>query len=210
MATDFAQRLATLRKERGLSQKEVAISLGVSQALLSHYEKGVRECGLDFVVRCADYFGVTTDYLLGKHPTRFGLQPDGDDPNADEDKRLTMQSVLMCGNYIAEKFSVFDENFGDKLMWAYAVNLYRLFIGGLNSGRLSPCLHEHGFRADDKLFQELVKCVHNSLFLSSTARTATGSGRSADLPPFMIKMFKSVEEYITKTGMSCFAENAEK
>lgn len=210
MATAFAQRLATLRKERNLSQKEVAISLGVSQALLSHYEKGVRECGLDFVVRCADYFGVTTDYLLGKHPTRFGLQPDCDDTNAAEEERLTMQSVLMCGNYIAEKFSIFDENFGDKLLWAYAINMYRLFVGGMNSGRLSPCLLEHGFRADDKLFQELVKCVHNSLFLSGSPRTSAGNNASADLPPFMIKMFKSVEEYISKTGVSYFGDSSDK
>ncbi|MBQ5823841.1 MAG: helix-turn-helix transcriptional regulator, partial [Clostridia bacterium] len=58
MATAFSTRITSLRKERGLSQKEVAMSLGVSQALLSHYEKGVRECGLDFVLKCADYFGV--------------------------------------------------------------------------------------------------------------------------------------------------------
>jgi transcriptional regulator with XRE-family HTH domain len=72
MATAFSNRITALRKERGLSQKEVAMSLGVSQALLSHYEKGVRECGLEFVVRCAEYFGVTTDYLLGKDDSKYG------------------------------------------------------------------------------------------------------------------------------------------
>ena len=65
MATNITARLSSLRKEKGLSQKEAAAGLGVSQALLSHYENGIRECGLDFLCRAADYYNVTTDYLLG-------------------------------------------------------------------------------------------------------------------------------------------------
>ena len=49
MATNITARLSSLRKEKGLSQKEAAAGLGVSQALLSHYENGIRECGLDFL-----------------------------------------------------------------------------------------------------------------------------------------------------------------
>lgn len=66
MKCDFPNILSKLRRERGISQKQAALDLGVSQALLSHYEKGIRECGLDFLIGAADYFGVTTDYLLGK------------------------------------------------------------------------------------------------------------------------------------------------
>ena len=65
---DFPRILTLLRKERGFSQKKAAADLGISQALLSHYEKGVRECGLDFLVRAAAYYGVSCDYLLGAHP----------------------------------------------------------------------------------------------------------------------------------------------
>ena len=61
-----------LRKEQNVSQKKVAADLGISQALLSHYEKGVRECGLDFVVKAAQYYHVSTDYLLGLTPQRNG------------------------------------------------------------------------------------------------------------------------------------------
>ena len=53
---DFPRILTLLRKERGISQKQAAQDLGISQALLSHYEKGIRECGLDFIVRSADYY----------------------------------------------------------------------------------------------------------------------------------------------------------
>jgi len=54
-----------MRKERGLSQKQAAAELGISQALMSHYENGIRECGLDFLIRTARYFGVSCDFLLG-------------------------------------------------------------------------------------------------------------------------------------------------
>lgn len=66
MNADFPRIITLIRKEKKLSQKQAAADLGVSQALLSHYEKGIRECGLDFLVRAADYYGVSCDYLLGR------------------------------------------------------------------------------------------------------------------------------------------------
>lgn len=72
MNADFPRLLTLLRKEMGLSQKAAAQQLGISQALLSHYEKGIRECGLNFVVRAATFYGVSCDYLLGRSPDRSG------------------------------------------------------------------------------------------------------------------------------------------
>jgi transcriptional regulator with XRE-family HTH domain len=72
MNTTFPRVLTLLRKERGLSQKQAAVELKISQALLSHYEKGIRECGLDFVVRAADFYGVSCDYLLGRTVDKSG------------------------------------------------------------------------------------------------------------------------------------------
>ena len=69
---EFNRIIKLLRKERGITQKQAAEDLGVSQALLSHYEKGIRECGLDFVVRVADYYNVSCDYLLGRSADRSG------------------------------------------------------------------------------------------------------------------------------------------
>ena len=77
--TSFSRILTLLRKERGITQKEAAASLGISQALLSHYEKGIRECGLDFVVKAAEFYGVSCDYLLGRSPDRSGLTLSVDD-----------------------------------------------------------------------------------------------------------------------------------
>jgi len=72
MNSNFPRIITLLRKERGLSQKKAAETLEVSQALLSHYEKGIRECGLDFVVKAADFYDVSCDYLLGRTPHRNG------------------------------------------------------------------------------------------------------------------------------------------
>ena len=85
MNSHFPRIITLLRKERGLSQKKAAEALQISQALLSHYEKGIRECGLDFVVRAADFYGVSCDYLLGRTPDRSGAiltMEDIPDPDA--------------------------------------------------------------------------------------------------------------------------------
>lgn len=84
MASEFSRILTLLRKEKGVSQKAAAESLGVSQALLSHYEKGIRECGLDFLVRVATYYDVSCDYMLGRTPDRTGATLSVEDlPEAD-------------------------------------------------------------------------------------------------------------------------------
>ena len=65
MAQTFSETMSALRKARGLSQRRAAADLNISQALLSHYENGAREPGLDFVRRACAYYGVSADYLLG-------------------------------------------------------------------------------------------------------------------------------------------------
>ena len=65
MTRSFSQTMSALRRSRGLSQRSAAADLNISQALLSHYENGVREPGLDFVCRACRYYGVSADYLLG-------------------------------------------------------------------------------------------------------------------------------------------------
>ena len=101
MSTDFARIMTLLRKERKLSQKKAAEDLGVSQGLLSHYEKGKRECGLDFLVRAADYYNVSCDYLLGRSPEPEGKTISVDDiPEDDPNHRdkVTPGSVMIAFN----------------------------------------------------------------------------------------------------------------
>jgi len=72
MNADFSRSLALLRQERGVSQRQAAAALGISQALLSHYENGVREPGLNFVVKACDFYNVSADFLLGRTMSRDG------------------------------------------------------------------------------------------------------------------------------------------
>ena len=64
MNRTFPETLSVLRRERNISQRTAAAALNISQALLSHYENGAREPGLDFIRRACDYYGVSADYLL--------------------------------------------------------------------------------------------------------------------------------------------------
>lgn len=98
MNAHFPRILTLLRKEKGISQKQAAAELTISQALLSHYEKGIRECGLDFLVRCADFYGVSCDYLLGRSPDRQGSTlrvEDIPEPDTqDKDSNRSVGTVL--------------------------------------------------------------------------------------------------------------------
>ena len=96
---EFSRILTLLRKEKGVSQKTAAASLEVSQALLSHYEKGIRECGLDFLVRAANYYGVSCDYILGRSPDRTGATLSVDQiPEADSSVKENTGNILTVLN----------------------------------------------------------------------------------------------------------------
>ena len=96
--SDFPRIITLLRKERNISQKKAASDLGVSQALLSHYEKGIRECGLEFLVKAADYYSVSCDYLLGRSPEPAGKTISYDDiPEHDP----TQKEHLAAGGVMA-------------------------------------------------------------------------------------------------------------
>jgi len=59
-------RLKELRKERGISQVKLAMDLCTNQNTISRYETGEREPGIAELIRIADYFGVSIDYLVGR------------------------------------------------------------------------------------------------------------------------------------------------
>ena len=79
MNAEFSRTLSLLRQEHGVSQRTAANALGISQALLSHYENGIREPGLAFVVKACEYYNVSADFLLGRTLSRDGttiIEPD--------------------------------------------------------------------------------------------------------------------------------------
>ena len=96
MATDFSRTLSLLRQERGISQRKAATQLGISQALLSHYENGIREPGLAFVVRACDYYQVSADYLLGRTLSRDGAIIVADDLYDSTDEKGNLRGSIMA------------------------------------------------------------------------------------------------------------------
>lgn len=62
---DFGTVLKKLRRNQNLTQAELGMRVGLSKAVVSKYENGMGFPTFDVLIRIADYFGVTTDYLLG-------------------------------------------------------------------------------------------------------------------------------------------------
>ena len=62
------ETIIRLRKARKLTGQEVADAIGISYKVYQTYESGVRNAGLPVVEKLADFYGVTTDYLLGREP----------------------------------------------------------------------------------------------------------------------------------------------
>ena len=71
-------RLRSLRKERNISQLKLALDLNMNQNSISRYENREREADYDTLIRFADYFDVSLDYLLER---------------TDEKKRNRIQSA---------------------------------------------------------------------------------------------------------------------
>ena len=96
MATDFSRTLSLLRQETGVSQRKAAAALGVSQALLSHYENGIREPGLAFVSRVCDYYRVSADFLLGRSSSRDGSIIEAAELYDASDEKGTLKGSILA------------------------------------------------------------------------------------------------------------------
>lgn len=143
MKSDFPRILTLLRKEKGVSQKSAAAELGVSQALLSHYEKGIRECGLEFVIHAADYYGVSCDYLLGRSPDRTGAMLSVDDipePDATGKENIYRGSLLPTLN---------------KKLIANSLNILYDLLQKAGSRELTTEVSDYIMTAVYKMFREL-------------------------------------------------------
>lgn len=62
----FKDRLREIRLEKGITRKQLADVMFVSERLISYWENGKRECNFDTLIKLSEVFNVSTDYLLGK------------------------------------------------------------------------------------------------------------------------------------------------
>lgn len=150
-------------KKRKLSQKQAAADLGISQALLSHYEKGIRECGLDFVVKIADYYNVSCDYLLGHASASESAVINDNDVD-------TVKEAAACMLTLCRKTG--GENLEKEILDYIMLNFYKLFrIISRDSG-------------NNKLFnipQEPAENLADSVIMSICASIKLKSGRDTDI-----------------------------
>lgn len=171
----FALKLSELRRERGISQKKAATDLGISQALLSHYEKGIRECGLDFVIRCSEYYGVTTDYLLGVSDSRNGLDIDALNKQDKEDDEFSIFTLGKATKYLLDLVATgSDEGAQKYISDYYTLCVYRGAITLAKAGMLPKEM----FKLDYTLGRELASAalsVEDAKFVFIEDKSRTGS-----------------------------------
>lgn len=72
-------RLVYVRKKFGYTRARLSEEIGVPYGTIAKYESGEREPGHTYIIKIADKFGVTTDYILGLEDEKTPLNPDGPD-----------------------------------------------------------------------------------------------------------------------------------
>lgn len=170
----FAIILSQLRKERGISQKKAATDLGISQALLSHCEKGIRECGLDFVIKCSEYYGVTTDYLLGVSDSRTGIAPDSLS-QLDEDEEHSVSTLAKATKYLLD-ISAASSTESSKKNYIYDYYMLSIYRGALTLAK-AGVLPKEMFKIDYTIARDLASAaiaVQDAKFVLIEDRSRTG------------------------------------
>lgn len=63
---DYIKRIRDLREDSDKTQTEIAEHLGISKTMYARYERGANELPIRHLIKLADYYGVSTDYILGR------------------------------------------------------------------------------------------------------------------------------------------------
>ena len=189
----FSEILSKMRKERGVSQKKAAAELGISQALLSHYEKGIRECGLDFVIKCSKYYGVTTDYLLGVSENRNGMSSDVLANITSTDGR-SAKALAQSTKYLLEMASAATD--GKKDNYVYDYFMLCAYRGALTLAK-AGVLPKEIFKIDYTIARDLASAaiaLQDARFVFIEDKSRTGFDEAEFAP--LKEMISEAEEYI--------------
>ncbi len=91
----IAEKLVELRKARRMSQQDIADQLGFPRGTYSIWESGQRRPGLDSLIKIADFYSVSVDYLLGREGVTAAASRT-DDPMADlpPDARKSVEEFI--------------------------------------------------------------------------------------------------------------------
>ena len=192
--TTYSQRLVELRTEKGLSQKAAALDLQISQALLSHYEKGIREFNMDFLCRIADYYGVTTDYILGRTESRAGFSATEFDDTA-EDAVFNTRSIYRAAIMTHERMNAGSSQAGESADTLYAIALYRTLFAAAQKGYIP----KRWFSIQPKQAQSAALAVTEMYLNDFPEKTVSARRYGGPEPKSIEAVIKGVENIIRKT-----------
>lgn len=96
--TTFGEKIKDLRKEKGITQKEMAQALSVTVSTLSHWECDYQEPSFKDLALLANYFDVSTDYLLG-------VMEDEETPRLNTPAALPLDETELLKNYRALSYA---------------------------------------------------------------------------------------------------------
>ena len=196
MAT-YSERLVELRTEKGYSQKAAAVDLGISQALLSHYEKGIREFNLDFLCRIAEYYNVTTDYILGRTDSRTGLDSRVLE-DKDEDSVFNTRTIYRAAIMTHERMNAGSSNAGDSADILYALILYRTLFASAQKGYIP----KRWFTLPPKYVQPFSLALTESILDDFPEKTVSAKRYGGPEPKSIEAVIKGIESILRKTAGS--------
>lgn len=205
MSANFPLRLSDLRKEKNISQKEAASCLGVSQALLSHYEKGIRECGLDFLQRACDYYDVTSDYLLGMTDSRHGLNDIYNKETLVTDTELRIKTLLRALADITERMSASGDAAADRLRDELLLSVYRFALLSVKYG----VSDKNWFSLDIRDGDILSSHVLDKMFSGKRQSEKTVQSAYAEKPEYLNTVIKYSEELLKEHYTKMFSADIE-
>lgn len=197
MNGNFNHRLVELRTEKGKSQKDVAADLGISQALLSHYEKGIREYSLAFLCKAAEYYGVTADYILGRTQSRTGFDANTLSDN-DEDAVFNTKSIYKAAIMTHERMNAGSAQAGEYADILYAVTIYRTLFVAAQKGYIP----KRWFSVSPKIAQAAALALAESHLNDFPEKTVNARRYGGPEPKSIEAVIKGIENILRKTANS--------
>ena len=194
MAT-YSERIVDLRTERGISQKAAAVDLGISQALLSHYEKGIREFNLDFLCRIAEYYNVTTDYILGRTDSRTGLDSKFMEDRA-EDSVFNTRTIYRAAIMTHERMNAGSSQAGEVTDILFATILYRTLFTASQMGYIP----KRWFSLPTRYAQGFSLAIMESILNDFPEKTVAARRYGGPEPKSIEAVIKGVESIISKSA----------
>ena len=197
MEKSFSVTLSELRKEKHITQKNAAKSLGISQALLSHYEKGIRECNREFLVKAADFYGVSCDYLLGRTEERTGEVGLDIHKAVSGDSELSTETLERACIAIKE---MLDGGADERLNLVIAAELYRCILLGIKAGALPEKWACAGAKPYSEFYLDSVAAA--SAQYAAGIKGGSPAKKGKDVPPCIETIAQAVRELLRSSFSS--------